>query len=118
MFACRSFFDHGIVAAASSDCPVTNPDPMLGIYAAMTRKTRSGQVVGPEEAVTLQEALRMYTLHGARASGEADRKGSLAVGKLADLAVLSDPILDVGVETIRDVHAVMTVVDGHVAFER
>lgn len=118
MFACRSFFDHGIVAAASSDCPVTSPNPMLGVYAAMTRKTRTGQVVGPEEAVSLQEALRMYTVHGARASGEADRKGSLAVGKLADLAVLSDPILDVGVETIKDVQVVMTIVDGRGVFER
>lgn len=118
MFACRSFFDYGIVAAASSDCPVTSPNPMLGIYAAMTRRTHTGQVVGPEEAVSLQEALRMYTVHGARASGEADRKGSLAVGKLADLAVLSDPILDLGVETIKDVQVVMTIVDGKVVFER
>jgi hypothetical protein len=118
MFASRSFFDYGIVAAASSDCPVTSPNPMLGIYAAMTRKTRTGQVVGPEEAVSLQEALRMYTVHGALASGEADRKGSLAAGKLADLAVHSDPILDVGVETIKDVEVVMTIVDGEVMFER
>ncbi len=118
MFACRSFLDHGIAAAASSDCPVTSPNPMLGIYTAMTRKTRSGQVVGPEQAVSLEEALRMYTVHGALASGEADRKGSLAAGRLADLAVLSDPILDVGTETIKDVWAVMTVVDGKIVFER
>jgi len=118
MFACRSFFDSGIVAAASSDCPVTSPNPMLGIYTAMTRRTRTGQVVGPEEAISLEEALRMYTVHGALASGEADRKGSLTVGKLADLTVLSDPILAVGTETIKDVVNVMTVVDGRVVFER
>ena len=118
MFACRSFFDHGIVPVASSDAPVTTPDPMLGIWSAITRRTRSGQVVGAEQAVTLQEALRMYTIHGALASGEGDRKGSLEVGKLADLIVLSDPILEVGIDTIRDVQVVMTVVDGQVAFER
>lgn len=118
MFACRSFFDHGITVAGSSDCPVTSPDPMLGIYAAMTRKTQGGQLIGPEEAITLHEALQMYTINGARASGEEDRKGSLEPGKLADLAVLSEPLLNLDAEAIKNVKAMMTVIAGQVVFER
>lgn len=117
-FACRSWIDEGIIAAASSDSPVTSPDPMRGIHTAITRRTRGGRLVGPGEAVTVREAIRMYTINGAYASLEETLKGSLEPGKLADLTVLSEPLLGLDVDAIPDVRAVLTVVGGEVVFDR
>ena len=117
MFACRSFLERGIPAAASSDAPVTSADPMLGIWAAVTRRTQGGAVIGARQAVTVRQALRMYTWNAAYAEFSESEKGSLEPGKLADLTVLSDPILDVGVDSIKGIRAVMTVVGGKVVYE-
>jgi predicted amidohydrolase YtcJ len=117
-FASRSWIDQGVIAAASSDSPVTTPDPMRGIHAAITRRSRGGCVVGSNQRVTLREALRMHTINGAYASLEEGIKGSLEPGKLADLTVLSEPLHDLDVEAIPDVEAILTVVGGQVVFER
>jgi hypothetical protein len=83
----------GVRQAFSSDFPCGSNAPLLGIAAAVTRTSRTGQVAGPDEAMTAADALEAYTLGGARAAGVADVCGSLEAGKRADLLVLSaDPL--------------------------
>ncbi len=117
MFPCHSLLQMGIPVAASSDAPVTRLDPIFGIYEAITRITNSGEIVGPEERVTLEQAIRMYTINGAYASFEEDVKGSLEVGKLADIVVLSGTILGESIENIRFMRSEMTVIDGEVVYD-
>lgn len=118
MFPCRSFINGGIIAAGSSDCPVTTPDPVFGMHTAVNRVTQGGQPVSQEERVSIMEAIRMYTINGAYASFEEGIKGSLEPGKLADLVVLSEPVSDCPPEKIKDLKVEMTVIDGEVVFEK
>ena len=118
LFPLRSLLEMGIPVAASSDCPVASPNPLLGIYEAMTRETRSGQVVSRQECVTLEQAIRMYTINGAHASFEEDVKGSLEPGKLADVVVLSGPILRRAPQEVRSLDVDVTIVGGEVVFQR
>lgn len=108
---------NGIKVAASSDAPVIPVNPLAGIYAAVTRKTKSGHVLSPEEALTPEDALWMYTMGGAYASFEDDVKGSIAVGKLADLVVLSDDPTRVPSEEIKDITVEKTIIGGQVVWE-
>ena len=117
LFPCRSLLGMGVPVAASSDVPVATMDPFMGMYEAMTRKSRSGQVLGAEECVTLEQAIRMYTVNGAFASFEEDVKGSLEPGKLADLVVLSRPVQGASAEDVRDTRVEMTVVGGEVVYD-
>ena len=83
----------GVAVAFGSDCPVVPPDPLAGLAGAVTRSTRQGPRIGPEEAVPALEALEMYTRTAAYASWEEQVKGSITPGRLADLVILSgDPI--------------------------
>jgi len=118
MFAAGAFLRDGVPFALSTDCPVTFPDPMLNVYVAVTRQTMGGQVVGPEQRLTVAEALAAYTLGGAYASYEEASKGSLEPGKLADLVVLSgNPLAaeaEGNLEAIRGMKADLTVSGGEV----
>jgi predicted amidohydrolase YtcJ len=118
MFPIRSLLREGIPVALSSDAPVTTAEPMRGLSVALTRKSQSGQVVGPEERIGILEAIRCYTLHGAFAELAEDLKGSVEVGKLADLTLLGGPILEMGPDELVDVPTDMTVIGGKVAYER
>lgn len=119
MFPLRSYLDNGIIAALGSDSPVIEADPMIGLYGAMTRADKcSGTVAGAGQTVGIMDAIRMYTYNGAYASLEEDIKGSIEPGKLADLVVLSENILDTPVEDIKSVKADMTVIDGQIVYER
>ncbi len=118
MFPARSFLDAGVQAAAGSDSPVTNYDPLLGIHVAVNRKSQSGKDTGPGQRVTVPEAIRMFTINGARASFEEDLKGSIEPGKLADLVVLSDRILSVPEDKIKDLEVEQTMIGGEVVFQR
>ena len=92
LYAMRSLLDAGVPVLAGSDAPVVDPNPMVGVGAAVTRGTQGGRQVAPGQAVRPMEALRAYTLDAARASGLGDVAGSIQVGKLADLALLdADP---------------------------
>ena len=99
--------------AGSSDGPVV-PDcrPLLGIKTAMTRRSTSGALVGPEEAIGFADALRMYTLGAATAAGEEQVKGSLAPGKLADLVVLGADPAGVAPEELDQVPVEMVLLGG------
>ena len=92
---------------------------MLGLYAAVTRKTLSGQPEGgwfPQEKLTIEEAIQAYTLNTAYASFEEDMKGTLTVGKLADFVVLSDNLRTMDPDDIKDVTVTTTVVGGRVVY--
>jgi len=117
-FPLHSFQRRGILAAGSSDCPVTDFNPLLGIYSAVCRRTVGGKVLNQKERLDVIEALKMYTCNGAFASFEEREKGSLEVGKLADMAVLSEDLLEIGPEEIKDVNVLMTIVDGRILFDR
>jgi predicted amidohydrolase YtcJ len=107
----------GIVVAGSSDAPVVPADPFTGICAAVTRRARQGQQLSPDDAVTPQQALALYTANAAYASSEEGIKGKLAPGMLADMAVLSADPTSVAPEEIRDIKVLMTIIGGGVAWE-
>jgi predicted amidohydrolase YtcJ len=117
MFPVRSLIAAGVPVAGSSDAAVTHYAPLFGIEQALTRKTMAGDVCGPDERVDLTTALRMHTIHGAYASFEEGFKGSLEVGKAADLVVLAEDLSRVPVERLREVGVAMTVVGGEVVYE-
>lgn len=116
MYPVRDFIDNGIISAGSSDCPVTHYDPLLGIHVAVNRISQSGREVGTNQRVNVLEAIRLYTWNGAYASFEEDIKGSIEVGKLADLVVLSDTILCTPEAGIKDLDVAMTIIDGEVLY--
>ncbi len=93
MFAVRSFLDAGIRVTQTSDYPPGPFEPMMALQSSVTRTDSKGNVWGPKQRVTVAEALRVGTLHGAYASFEENLKGSIEAGKLADLVVLGrDPL--------------------------
>ncbi len=119
MFPLKSYLDRGITAALGSDAPVIEADPMIGIYGALTRTDKvSGVVAGECQRIGIMDAIRMYTYNGAYASLEEDIKGSIEPGKLADLVILSENILETPVERIKSVKADMTILDGEIVYER
>jgi predicted amidohydrolase YtcJ len=117
LYRIKSFLDGGLVVAASSDAPVVPDNPLVGIYAAITRRAESGEYLLPEEAVSAEQALAMYTVNAAYASFEEDIKGSITPGKLADMVVLSDDPLKSPPEQIKDIRVEMTIIDGKIVWE-
>jgi predicted amidohydrolase YtcJ len=104
--------DKGVVVAAGSDCPVEPISPLLGIWAAVARKTFK------EEGLTVEEALKIYTLNAAYASYDENLKGTIEAGKLADITMLSENIFEIPPERIKDVKVEMTIVGGKIVYER
>ena len=103
-----------------SDWPVVPPDVLGGLYTAVTRQTRDGKPPGgwlPGQVISLESALKHYTLDGAYASFEEGQKGTLAVGKLADLVVLSRDITQAPPAALLDTKVLLTVMDGKVMYE-
>ena len=96
--------------------PVTSPDPITGIYAAVTRRAASGQTIGESERVSVLEALRMHTLNGAFAAIQNHDKGSVTPGKLADFVLLDRDLTAVEPEAICDISVTMTVIGGKVVW--
>jgi predicted amidohydrolase YtcJ len=117
-YPARSWFDAGIVAAGSSDVPVVSADPFVNLRSAVTRLTQDGQQMGPNQGVTIDEAIQMFTINGAYASFEEPIKGSITPGKLADLVVLDRDPRTVEPEELHTLKAELTMVDGRVMFER
>ena len=107
----------GVPLAAGSDAPVIPMNPLVGIYAAVTRKAESGDAVIPDEAVSVEDALRMYTLGSAYASFEEHVIGSVEEGKRADLALLNLDPTAVDQEEIKDIRVLMTVAQGEVVWQ-
>ncbi len=119
-YAWRSMLDAGAPLAFGSDWPVAPLSPILGIYAAVTRATLDGKHPGgwfPEQRLTVEQALRAYTLGSAYAAFQENEKGSLAPGKLGDVVVLSDDLFSIPPARIKDTHAVMTIVGGKIVYQ-
>ncbi|MCK4863036.1 MAG: amidohydrolase [Dehalococcoidales bacterium] len=117
LYRIKSPMESGVVVAAASDAPVSPVNPLAGVYGAVTRKAESGQVLLPEEAISPEQALALYTTNAAYASFEEDIKGSIAPGKLADIVILSDNPTQVPPEQLKDIKVQMTVIGGEVVWE-
>lgn len=113
----RTMMEMGIIAGGNSDCPVTYYSPFTQMYAAVTRKSSSGKVVGPEEAINMMEAIRVYTYNGAYVGKDEDRLGSIEPGKLADIIVLDRDILTMDPEELLELRVLKTIVDGRLVYE-
>jgi len=121
-YAWRSLLDAGTVLVFGSDCPVETLNPLVGIHAAVTRRRADGspgpEGWHPEERITVEEAVRAYTLGAAYASGEEREKGSIAPGKLADLVVLSQDIFAIPPMSILETRVEATIFDGQFVYRR
>ena len=118
LYPLGSLVGGGTVVAAGSDAPVTEPDPVLGIYTAVSRRTRSGGDFFPSQSISPQEALEMHTINAAYSCFEETRRGSIEVGKLADLVLLDADPRDLEPEALRGIRVMMTIVDGRVVWAR
>jgi len=112
MFALRSFLDAGIRVTQTSDYPPGPYEPMMAIQSSVTRVGYDGQLWGPNQRITVEEAIKIGTLNGAYASYEEHEKGSLEAGKLADLVVLGSDPTQVDPMTIIDIPVMKTMVGG------
>jgi predicted amidohydrolase YtcJ len=120
-YAFRSLLNAGATLAFGSDWFVAPMDPVMGIYAAVTRRTLDGKHPEgwiPEQKITVAEAVRAYTMGSAYASGDEKLKGSIEPGKLADMSVLSADVFTINPIEIEMVKVVMTIFDGKVVYER
>ena len=117
MFAQRSFIDSGVVSTGATDYPPGPFEPLMGIQSCVTRTDMNGKLWGPDQRITIDEALRLYTQNGAYASFEEDVKGSIQAGKLADLVVLSEDITSVDPFTIKDIQIEETIVGGKAIYQ-
>ncbi len=116
MFAHRSFLDYDIPVPGASDYTPGPFEPLMAIQSMVTRKDFDGQVWGGNQRVTVDEALRIATIHGARASYEDHVKGSIAAGKLADFVMLERDPHEVDPDDIKNIAIVRTVVGGRTVY--
>jgi predicted amidohydrolase YtcJ len=125
-YAFKTLEDAGVLLSFGSDWPGTNAawytsNPLHGIYAAVTRQTIDGDPPDgwfPEERISVETALRAYTVNNAWVAGEEDYKGKIQPGFLADIAVLDADPFAVNPLDIKDIQVVLTIVDGKITFER
>lgn len=120
-YAWRSFLDAGLVIPCGSDFPVESNDPLLGIYAAVTRQDTSGNPPDgwfPEQRMVIVEAVKGFTIWAAYGAFQEDLLGSIETGKLADLTVLDKDILTIDPQEIPSTKAVLTIVNGKIRYHR
>ena len=118
LYPFRTLLSHGINLAGSSDSPVVPPDPLTGIYAAVTRSAENRRVVGGHEKISAMEALRLYTCRAAHAAFEEDIKGTISPGKLGDLVVLNADPTRIPANELKNIEADMTIIGGEVVWQK
>jgi predicted amidohydrolase YtcJ len=118
VFASKTFYDEGLKPAGSSDSPVIDFSPLAGIYAAMSRKTKNKSVFLPEQRLSLLEAIETYTVFGAHASFDEEIKGTLEVGKLADMVVLPTNFMQFNAEEVKNTVVDMTIIGGEIVYQQ
>jgi predicted amidohydrolase YtcJ len=119
-YAFRTFLDHGVRLAFGTDWDVAPLNPLLGVYAAVTRATLDGKNPNgwfPEQKLTVAEAVEAYTMGSAYAEFQENDKGSITAGKLADMVLLSEDIFSIAPEKIRDVKVEKTILGGKVIWD-
>jgi len=119
-YAFRSFLDHGVRLAFGTDWEVAPLDPLLTVYAAVTRATLDGKNPNgwfPEQKLSVAEAIEAYTMGSAYAEFQDKEKGSITPGKLADMVLVSDDIFSIPPEKIREVRVLKTFVGGRLVFD-
>lgn len=120
-YAFKTFLDNNVKMSFGSDWTVAPLNPLLGIYAAVTRRTIDGNNPNgwfPEQKISVQQAIRAYTIDAAYGAFEEHEKGSIEVGKLADFVILSDDILKIDPVQIEKAGVEMTIVGGTIVYER
>jgi predicted amidohydrolase YtcJ len=117
-YAMKTFMERGIIAAASSDAPISSQNPMIGIQTMVTRKDRLGDEIFPQERISLEDAIAAYTRNGAYASFDESRKGMLRPGMLADVAIMETDLHEVAPDDLGNVRCDMTIADGTVVNDR
>jgi predicted amidohydrolase YtcJ len=118
IYALGSMIRNGLAAAAGSDFPVSDPNPLAGVCAAVSRLTEGGRRVLPHQGIPLSDALRMHTLGAAAAGFEERIKGSISPGKVADLVVLDQDPFAIDPDAIKDIQVTATILGGRTAFVR
>ena len=119
-YAFRSLLDSGAILAFGTDWTVAPMNPLLSVYAAVTRRTLDGKNANgwvPEQKISVEEAVRAYTVGSAYAEFQETAKGSVTPGKLADLVILSRDIFKIDPKDIETTRVVMTILDGRVIYE-
>jgi len=118
LYAIRDMLSAGLRVAAGSDAPVAGPDPLMGIYAAVTRLSENGRKVVPSQAVSTLEALKLYTVGAAYSCFLESSLGSLSKGKYADLAMLSGNPLSADPAELKNLRVEMTLMEGKVVYSK
>jgi hypothetical protein len=116
LYPIGTLLKNGAKVAASSDCPIAPANPLIGIYAAISRMTETGEAVLSEEKITPEEALRMYGENAATATLDEGIKGSISPGKLADLVVLNEDPTKIPINELKDIKVEMTILNGEIAW--
>jgi predicted amidohydrolase YtcJ len=116
LYPFKSMLRAGMTLGGSSDCPVANLDPRVGLRDAVLRRTPSGEALGPDEALTMDEAIRLYTRGAAYLSFDEAFNGTIEIGKRADFTVMAADPREVAPEEVPEIPFVMTVVDGEIVW--
>ena len=118
LYPFRTLLQHGINLAGSSDCPIVPANPLIGIYAAVSRTGQKNHIIGRQEKVSTGDALRMYTTNAAQVSFEESIKGTITPGKLADLVVLNGDPIGLPPDELPRLQVEMTMIGGEVVWQR
>ncbi len=117
LYPVGSLLRDGIRLAAGSDAPVVPPDPLVGMYAAVSRRAAGGRVISIEQGISPIQALEMYTVGGAYVAFQEEDRGSIEAGKLADLVLLDVDPAGAGPEALKGIRVRLTLIGGHVVWE-
>ena len=116
-YAWHALLQSGALVINGSDAPVEDIDPLKNFYASVTRRLSDGTAFVPAQCMTRRQALESYTINGAKAAFEENIKGTLSIGKLADIVVLSENILACPEEDILSTRVRYTIVDGQILYD-
>lgn len=110
--------DLNLLYTLHSDCPITPISPLFSVWAAVNRVTSSGKMLGPDQKIDVETALKTMTIYGAKLNFEEDKKGSIEVGKAADFAVLDEDPTRIDPMKIKDINVLTTYIDGNLVYEK
>ena len=113
----KSLIESGAIVTNGTDAPVEDVDPIASFYASVTRRLTDNVTFFPEQVLTREQAIRSYTIDNAYAAFEENIKGSLVPGKLADIVVLNNDLIQCDAEEIKNTRVEMTIIDGRIAFQ-